>query len=1210
MSRQRDQNILEKLLLMQSSMYLMQDRQQLAEFLIKGLDFFADLEEVALCLGGQLFGPLSGEQKAQLASCATCQEQWSLGDLRPKCFWERDPAWRSLEVQTLSKSWGLILFRWSKPDSFEIYHQDLIQLSNLLGLLLESQTQKDQLKEEIRQKQEAESELLQLTHNLEKRVEQGMRDLQRESTERGQLGERLVETEWNYRRLVENLHGQYFFYRRDAQGVINYVSPSVGPLLGVSLVDFLQSGEPFINQSPLTYQYKSGAGWVGDGLIQLEDHQGALRCFEISESRFADELHCRLTVEGIARDVTEQRSYQQRLERERNRTENYLRVAGVVLMVLDNQGIIQLINPKGQQVLEGNESELLGQNWFDRFLPPEEQDRVRQVASTVLSGEDSFFEKFENQIVTLKGNRRTILWHNARLYENGEITGTLSSGEDVTERRKIENDLADSRETIKSITDTAQDAMILLGQDHRVRFFNPAACRIFGYSAQEAEGLEVGRLFQLDETIDLAFQLTPAVTEPKETSNRLVEGLGITQRGQRFPMEVNLGSATLKGENMLVAVVRDISKRKEREADLKEHSKKLAARNRALGVLNRFTLLSADLSLPKEQVYRDLVGFLGQAMEEPEAVCVCLEIEQKSYCWPEDHRTTFQLKEPLYLGNLLIGYLKVTFLNESLGQAFSVEEEQLIGELASRLGLYLQRLDTQSELRRLSEAVSQSPTALVLADMQGRIEYANPAYQLTTGFAPHEVIGKKAQSILQLSPTDQASMFEEIGAGGRWSRSWKSFKKNGEPYWKQASFSCIYDSQGKPKHLLIVLLDITEKTAQEEALKQALEAAQASNRAKSNFLATMSHELRTPMNGIIGLSSFLLSEPLDSDLQEQIKIIFDSGVSMVSILDELLDVARLEAGRFALVDKTVDLTALVEGVVKMFNSSAYNKNLKLEFEIDPQIPKQLRGDPLVINQIISNLMSNAVKFTKRGYVRLLVQLAERTDSEVWIQVRVEDTGIGIDPEYLAGNFELFSQEDNSSTRAYGGLGLGMNTVKQLLELMQGSLSVTSQKGLGSQFEVRFPLSLELPSQKVNVTLENQPQRLTERAQVLLVEDDSSNQRVMGHLLSHLGADVAVANNGEEALRLFQSDGFDLILMDCLMPVMDGYEATRRIRLMEKDGDGHLPILALTAKVGPENERSCLSAGMDGFLSKPLVYDDLYQALVQYLPKTKTAYSDP
>jgi PAS domain S-box-containing protein len=542
-----------------------------------------------------------------------------------------------------------------------------------------------------------------------------------------------------------------------------------------------------------------------------------------------------------------------------------------------------------------------------------------------------------------------------------------------------------------------------------------------------------------------------------------------------------------------------------------------------------------------------------------------------------------------------------------------------LDQLADALNAMRERLRQHaSELRnanaRMAAILDNMPDLAWVKDAHGRFIVVNRAFASAKGVRdPAELIGK---SDLEFSPLEFGEAYRRDDAEVMASRGSRRIEErhanaNGVISMIETIKTALLDGEGKVVGTVGTARDITARR-QAEADREARRVAELSNQAKSEFLAHMSHEIRTPMNAILGMSYLALQSELDPQQHDRVRKIHDAAENLLGIINDILDFSKIEAGKLDLESIPFVLDDVMSGVVDVVGMHARKQGLELRLLMPPQPPAALVGDPSRLRQVLLNLGSNAVKFTQRGEVTLAVEVVELGEAFARLRFEVRDTGMGMSPEVLRTLFQPFSQGDSSITRRYGGTGLGLNISRHLVRMMGGEIEVESTPGAGSRFhfELRFTTvaSPGVPRRKQRKEATLATQERLRGAHLLVVEDNAVNREIASEVLRRAGVRVSLACDGREALAMLARERFDGVLMDCQMPDMDGYEATRQIREQPQWRD--LPVIAMTANALVGDRDKVLLAGMNDHIAKPLQIDDMFATLARWIRPGAAASDDP
>ncbi|WP_298773297.1 PAS domain-containing hybrid sensor histidine kinase/response regulator [uncultured Shewanella sp.] len=559
-------------------------------------------------------------------------------------------------------------------------------------------------------------------------------------------------------------------------------------------------------------------------------------------------------------------------------------------------------------------------------------------------------------------------------------------------------------------------------------------------------------------------------------------------------------------------------------------------------------------------------------------------LENNTFTWLEKTENT---KQAIFIALLL---LALTLFSYYILQF----------KLRAQKELHIQQtlVNIEKEKHQLALVAEHAQDAIIITDEKGQVTWVNQAFTVLSGYSLNDMLNRKPGEILQGSDTDKNEI-KQLSHAIKQTKPIKTeiinYHKNGDPYWIDIAITPIFNDEEQLSNYIAVERNCSERKKMQSDLAQAVKTADASNAAKSTFLATMSHELRTPLNGILGMAQIVESNLSEPTQRKQLQILLESGNHLTSLLNDILDFSKIEQNKLELENELFGFNNVIDPIINTYGPICDEKNIKLILNNDISENQAFEGDKARIRQVIYNLLSNSVKFTHEGSITLSFSQVTRQNNE-GVNITLADTGIGIRQERLDTIFNPFIQAESSTTRQYGGTGLGLSIVKQLVELMEGNISISSKVGSGTTFDIFIVLKQSdkpLPNvQQQKESIKDLPQNLT----ILIAEDNKINALVAKTFCQRLGHKATIANDGLEAVNQLRENDFDLIIMDNHMPKMDGIEATIAIRQELKKTT---PIFACTADVFQEAHDSFIEAGANHVLTKPLQEQSFMDALHQH-----------
>jgi len=947
-------------------------------------------------------------------------------------------------------------------------------------------------------------------------------------------------------------------------------------------------------------------------------------------------------------DITEHKKAEEALKASEEKYRTLIDSTDTGFVIIDDKGNVLDANQKYVHITGHDHlNEILNHNvleWTADHAKTLNNEAVKQCM------EKGFIRNFEIEYVHKDGTLVPIEI-SATVLKTSSGTQIMSLLYDISYRKQTEKALRESESRYRSYIDNAPDGVMVLDNTGRFIDANQATSDIIGYSIEELKQLTIRDILSEKFVKDGLNHFKKII----ETGKAKADLLHQHKNGSMVWLTVD---AVRLSESRILGFVKDITDRKKAEEkvenlnrvyallsninqtivrtldrqDLFNETCRIAIEDGGfcmawIGLVNFETnkvevvASSGNTGSYLDNINIDLddkklsAGLTGQAIINGNSIFSNdIDHDERMIPWRKDaleHGYMSSIALPLKLSGKNIGALSL-YSNE-VG-FFDEAEIKLLNELSMDISFALEIIEQESIRINAEKALhdseeqyrvitNNSRDIIVKFGTDGKISYISPSSITALGLKPNELIG---QSVFRLFHPDEIPRLriyqEELLKETAPSLVMHKLRKaNGGYISFETNVQIIHDEDENIKEVVAVCRDMTEILKSQE-LRKEKEAAELANKAKSEFLANMSHEIRNPLNSIIGLSNMLTRSEMSSENKEMVESITISSNNLLNILNDILDFSKIEAKKVETVNANFEIENILSDIYSIFKTTAEQKNIELTYKIENDVPPVLFGDNGKLRQMLINLTSNAIKFTETGFVKIHVSKNKIENDKALLTIDVADSGIGIKKKDHHRLFQSFTQLDSSMTKQYSGTGLGLAIVKNYSELLKGEINFTSEFGKGSTFTLNIPFEIPIKQQSQIESTNSEISFEKTELRILLAEDDGINQLYMKSFLTAKGMIVDTAFNGLQAIEKYKSSHYDLILMDGQMPRMDGIEATRLIRILEKEKNIHTPIIAMTGYAVSGDKEKFISFGMDDYISKPVDEKRLMELIQKYTEK--------
>ena len=1060
----------------------------------------------------------------------------------------------------------------------------------------------------------------------------------RDISEQKKIEEQLKENEEVYRTLFEAasdavfiLHGEVFISCNDAATKI--LKCGAEKITGKAPFDF----------SP-KYQHDGKSSMIAarekillalDGLPQTFEwlhsrYDGSVFDTEISLNRII--VQGVIYLQAIVKDITERKKTEEALKESEKRYRTLVDISPNPIIV-HTDGIIEYANSACFEVMKAKCKEDIIGKFTLNFVHPDYREIVKERIKNSLNVgieapiiEEKFL-RYDGEVIDVEVT--------AISFDNGKKRSMLTMFREITEIKRVQKILKDSEEKYRSYIDNAPDGVLVLNNNGQFIDVNKAFSDIMGYSIEELIHLSIHDLLS-EEFHEIGMKHFKKIIEKGKAKEDILHK---HKDGSKIWLAVN---AIKLSETTILGFVKNITERKMDEEKIKNLNRVYALlsninqtivriNNRQelfneacritiedgeflmawIGLVNNdtnkvdVTASAGNVGNYLSNINIDLNdkilsnGPTGQAILKGGAYyTIDIESDERMIPWRDDalkHGYRSSIALPIKLSGKVVGAF--TLYSSEVG-FFNEDEVKLLDELATDISFALDIIEQENIRKNAEKALfeseeryrviaNNSKDIIVKFGTDGKISYVSPACIDKLEIEPSKLIGQSVFRFFHPDEVPRLRIYQEelLNEMAQSIVKHRLRKADGTYIWFESNTQIIHDEDGKIKEVVAICRDISDVVKSAELTKEK-EEAELANKAKSEFLANMSHEIRNPLNSIIGLSNMLAKAEMSNENKEMLNSILISSNNLLNIINDILDFSKIEAKKVSIVNVNFDIENIINEIYSIFKPTAEHKKIDFICEFENDVPPVLFGDGGKLKQIIINLTSNAIKFTESGFVKILISKNKIENKKINLKIEISDSGIGIKKKDFKKLFQSFTQLDSSTTKLFSGTGLGLAIIKNLSELMNGNISFASEYGKGSTFTVCIPFEIPVEKQlkepkKIKTNLVNN------KIKILLAEDDAINQLYMKSFLASKGMVVDTAFNGIQAIEKFKAETYDLILMDGQMPRMDGIEATRIIRELEKDKDTHTPIIAITGYAVSGDKENFIAKGMDDYISKPV-----------------------